>query len=200
MQRRIAPRFQVADFKVLLGASGSFCPTQLTIPVASYFYELPGQHLTTPYVCELRLPRKGYSIPRQGTVQATLLNPLGTVVRMFVVPYDFRDMPAMSMTFIRQRILADDDTSKGAIENVEQLSNAEQMKLLRYAIHLRFQTSRSGKLTLHTDIRCLISRRTDCDTAAAYTKNLMESPSDSLKVVTIVPENPKFSLRVDKQQ
>lgn len=66
-----------------------------------------------------------------------MLNPLGTVVRMFVVPYDFRDMPAMSMTFIRQRILADDDTSKGAIENVEQLSNAEQMKLLRYAIHLR---------------------------------------------------------------
>lgn len=50
LQRRIAPKFQVADFKVLLGASGSFCPTQLTIPTASYFYELPGQHLTTPYV------------------------------------------------------------------------------------------------------------------------------------------------------
>ncbi|EAT45020.1 AAEL003688-PA, partial [Aedes aegypti] len=200
-QRRIDPKFQVADFKVLLGASGSFCPTQLTIPVASYFYELPGQHLTTPYVCELRLPRKGYSIPRQGTVQVTLLNPLGTVVRMFVVPYDFRDMPAMSMTFIRQRILAYDDTSKGTIGNatgVEQLSNAEQMKLLRYAIHLRFQTSRSGKLSLHTDIRLLISRRTDCDTAAAHAKNLLEAPNE-LKVVTIVPENPKFSLRVDKQ-
>lgn len=204
LQRRIAPKFQVADFKVLLGASGSFCPTQLTIPAASYFYELPGQHLTTPYVCELRLPRKGYSIPRQGTVQVTLLNPLGTVVRMFVVPYDFRDMPAMSMTFIRQRILAYDDSSKEMSpmatgnRTVEQLSNAEQMKLLRYAIHLRFQTSRSGKLSLHTDIRLLISRRTDCDTAAAHAKNLLEAPNE-LKVVTIVPENPKFSLRVDKQ-
>ncbi|XP_053675588.1 uncharacterized protein LOC128725843 [Anopheles nili] len=200
LQRRLAPKFQVADFKVLLGASGSFCPTQLTIPVASYFYELPGQHLTTPYVCELRLPRKGYSIPRTGTVQATLLNPLGTVVRMFVVPYDFRDMPAMSTTFIRQRVLACDDGSLKLLgKNIEQLSNAEQMKLLRYAIHLRFQTSRSGKLSLHTDIRLLISRRTDCDTAAAHAKNLLESPNE-LKVVTIVPENPKFSLRTDKQQ
>lgn len=203
LQRRIVPKFQVADFKVLLGASGSFCPTQLTIPVASYFFELPGQHLSTPYVCELRLPRKGYSIPRQGTVQVTLLNPLGTVVRMFVVPYDFRDMPAMSTTFIRQRILAYDDSSaKGSATpksgNVEQLSNAEQMKLLRYAIHLRFQTSRSGKLTLHTDIRLLISRRTDCDTAAAHAKNLLEAPNE-LKVVTIVPDSPKFSQRMDKQ-
>ncbi|XP_062546597.1 protein Atossa isoform X3 [Armigeres subalbatus] len=206
LQRRITPKFQVAEFKVLLGASGSFCPTQLTIPAASYFYELPGQHLTTPYVCELRLPRKGYSIPRQGTVQVTLLNPLGTVVRMFVVPYDFRDMPAVSTTFIRQRILAYEDTNKGtatpdtlgSASGVEQLSNAEQMKLLRYAIHLRFQTSRSGKLSLHTDIRLLISRRTDCDTAAAHAKNLLEAPNE-LKVVTIVPENPKFSLRVDKQ-
>ncbi|XP_050089073.1 serine-rich adhesin for platelets [Anopheles aquasalis] len=199
LQRRLAPKYQVADFKVLLGASGSFCPTQLTIPVASYFYELPGQHLTTPYVCELRLPRKGYSIPRTGTVQATLLNPLGTVVRMFVVPYDFRDMPAMSTTFIRQRILACDESSLQLLgKNIEQLSNAEQMKLLRYAIHLRFQTSRSGKLSLHTDIRLLISRRTDCDTAAAHAKNLLEAPNE-LKVVTIVPENPKFSLRIDKQ-
>ncbi|XP_053693242.1 uncharacterized protein LOC128741445 isoform X2 [Sabethes cyaneus] len=201
LQRRVAPKFQVGDFKVLLGASGSFCPTQLTIPAASYFYELPGQHLTTPYVCELRLPRKGYSVPRQGTVQVTLLNPLGTVVRMFVVPYDFRDMPAVSTTFIRQRILAYDDNSKntiGSAKNIEELSNAEQMKLLRYAIHLRFQTSRSGKLSLHTDIRLLISRRTDCDTAAAHAKNLLEAPNE-LKVVTIVPDNPRFSPRVDKQ-
>lgn len=59
LQRRIAPKFQVGDFKVLLGASGTFCPTQLTIPVASYFYELPGQHLTTPYVVRLKLSKYG---------------------------------------------------------------------------------------------------------------------------------------------
>lgn len=53
------------------------------------------------------MPRKGYSVPRCGTVQATLLNPMGTVVRMFVIPYDMRDMPALHQTFVRQRILAD---------------------------------------------------------------------------------------------
>lgn len=82
------------------------------------------------------MPRKGYSIPRKGTVQATLLNPLGMVVRMFVVSYDFRDMPALHQTFIRQRVLSSDN-SGGGEGDVTQLSTAEQMKLLRYAIHLR---------------------------------------------------------------
>lgn len=82
------------------------------------------------------MPRKGYSIPRTGTVQATLLNPHGMVVRMFVVPYDFRDMPIMSQTFIRQRVLAFDETTNPGQE-LKDLSVSEQMKLLRYAIHLR---------------------------------------------------------------
>lgn len=83
------------------------------------------------------MPRKGYSIPLTGTVQATLLNPLGLVVRMFVVPYDFRDMPIMSQTFIRQRILSCHDDRVTDVE-LNKLTPAEQMKLLRYAIHLRY--------------------------------------------------------------
>lgn len=67
--------------------------------------------------CEVRLPRKGYTIPRFGTVQATLLNPMGTVVRMFVIPYDMRDMPALHQTFIRQRILADTHISADSNTN-----------------------------------------------------------------------------------
>ena len=131
---------------------------------------------------------------------------------MFVIPYDFRDMPAMSQTFIRQRVLACDESN--SVKNLDQLSTAEQMKYLRYAIHLRFvfalnltvefrfnfklfarfQTSRSGRLCLHTDIKLLISRRPDCDTAAAHAKNSLESPND-LKTVTIIPDQPKFSDR-----
>ena len=91
-------------------------------------------------------------------MQVTLLNPLGMVVRMFVVPYDYRDMPNMSTTFIRQRILAHEDsigttvpltphptrtapsssqTQAIKIINNNKLTNAEQMKLLRYVVHLR---------------------------------------------------------------
>lgn len=68
-------------------------------------------------------------------MQATLLNPQGTVVRMFFVPYDFRDMPAMSQTFMRQRVLAIDEHISQ--KNVEQMSTSEQMKNLRYVINLR---------------------------------------------------------------
>lgn len=81
-------------------------------------------------------PRKGYVIPRTGHVQATLLNPNGMVVRMFVVAYDFRDMPAMCQTFVRQRILSFDENANPG-QSVDDLSPSEQMKLLRYAIHLR---------------------------------------------------------------
>lgn len=44
----------------------------------------------------------------------------------------------------------------------------------------------------------LISRRTDCDTAAAHAKGTLESPNE-LKVVTVVPEHPKFSPRLDNK-
>lgn len=84
------------------------------------------------------MPRKGYTIPRSGTVQVTLLNPLGTFVHMFVVPYDLREMPPMATTFIRQRSLMFDDTiSKTSGKTVNELSTEEQMRLLRYVIHLR---------------------------------------------------------------
>lgn len=60
---------------------------------------------------------------------------IGIVVRMFFIGYDLRDMPSMSQTFIRQRILASDDrTSQYDSSN---LSSSEQMKYLRYSIHLR---------------------------------------------------------------
>uniref|UniRef100_A0A1A9WQQ3 DUF4210 domain-containing protein n=1 Tax=Glossina brevipalpis TaxID=37001 RepID=A0A1A9WQQ3_9MUSC len=245
LQRRLMPKIEVVGFRLLLGASGGFCPTQLTIPAAAYFYELHGETLSTPYLCEVRLPRKGYTVPRFGTVQATLLNPMGTVVRMFVIPYDMRDMPALHQTFVRQRILADGgqmsdmcmehvqhngvvdcsnnkcnktvtinaellqqqqekQTQQPRTPNTRNESNlghfisTEHMKSLRYSIHLRFQTSRSGRLMLHTDIRLLISRRTDCDTAAAHAKGIIEGPNDFV-TDTVMPANPKYSARHDQQ-
>ncbi|XP_062127461.1 protein Atossa [Drosophila sulfurigaster albostrigata] len=226
LQKRLLPKIEVAGFRLQLGASGGFCPTQLTIPASSYFYELHGETLSTPYLCEIRLPRKGYFVPRSGTVQATLLNPMGTVVRMFVIPYDMHDMPPLHRTFIRQRILAEEllpdidaCTAAASLNPLPQRTrkererepgsptaatsttgklghfiSAEQMKRLRYSIHLRFQTSRSGRLSLHTDIRLLISRRTDCDTAAAHAKGLLEAPNE-LVTDTLMPTEPRYSAR-----
>lgn len=163
LQRRLEPKFLVPGYKVLLAASGCYCTNQITIPAYTFFYELNAETLSTPYVvsvmpgrrqplfkliisvpflfllqCEVSMPpRKGYVIPRTGQVQATLLNPNGMVVRMFVVAYDFRDMPAMSQTFVRQRILSFDENANPG-QSVDDLTASEQMKLLRYAIHLRY--------------------------------------------------------------
>lgn len=51
LHNRFQPKSTVEGFKLLLCASGSFCPTQLTIPAQTYFYEFQGiKHMSTPYV------------------------------------------------------------------------------------------------------------------------------------------------------
>jgi hypothetical protein len=77
------------------------------------------------------LGKKGYRIPQKGTIQVTLFNPLGTVVKMFVVMYDLSDMPANSQTFIRQRTLY-------MPSDLAEANNEDAQKWLRYLIHLRF--------------------------------------------------------------
>jgi hypothetical protein len=57
------------------------------------------------------------------------------VVRMFFITYDLRDMPTMSQTFIRQRMLATDEHV--IQKDIDKISCSEQMKYLRYSIHLR---------------------------------------------------------------
>ncbi|KAK0082858.1 hypothetical protein PV326_006977 [Microctonus aethiopoides] len=90
---------------------------------------------------------------------------------MFVVLYDLSDMPARSHTFLRQRTLRD--------------------KTLRYLIHLRFMSGKSGRIYLHTDIRIIICRRSDVDTASDFSSE----PPKELRSYIHGPTNPKFSPR-----
>lgn len=52
LKNRFHPQTTVDGYKALLGASGNFCPSQLTIPALTKFYEFQGKHnnITTPYV------------------------------------------------------------------------------------------------------------------------------------------------------
>ena len=77
----------------------------------------------------INLGKKGYRVPDKGTIQLTLFNPLGTVVKMFVVMYDLSDMPPNSQTFLRQRTLY--------MPSDESDSHEDAQKWLRYLIHLR---------------------------------------------------------------
>lgn len=105
---------------------------------------------------------------------------------MFVVIYDLREMPANHQTFLRQRTFS--VPVRREIKRTVNKENSHQTeeRLLRYLIHLRFQSSKSGKIYLHRDVRLLFSRKSmEVDSGAAY----------ELKSYTESPTNPQFSPR-----
>lgn len=182
---RLEPVSTVHGFTAELGASGSFVPKHLVVPVTVFFYTLgETDKVSLPYLSHINLGKKGYNVPKSGTVQVTLFNPLGTVVKMFVIMYDLQDMPPNSQTFIRQRTLYMPTNCNDA--NLEW-----GPKWLRYLIHLRFLSSKSGKIYLHSDIRMIIFRKCDMDTATAHGIEM----SYELRSFTHMPANPRYSPR-----
>ncbi|XP_058150208.1 atos homolog protein A isoform X2 [Dasypus novemcinctus] len=186
---RLDPLGIVDGFTAEVGASGVFCPTHLTLPVEVSFYSVSDDNAPSPYMGVITLEslgKRGYRVPPSGTIQVTLFNPNKTVVKMFVVIYDLRDMPANHQTFLRQRTFSVPvkQEMKRSI-NKENIRYTEE-RLLRYLIHLRFQSSKSGKIYLHRDVRLLFSRKSmEVDSGAAY----------ELKSYTESPTNPQFSPR-----
>ena len=93
------------------------------------------------------LGRKGYSVPKAGIMQVTLLNPNHTVVKMFLVTFDFSSMPAAHMTFLCYSLFSVPVGEEG---------NASPTHHLRcHLLHLRPQMSCSRSLSLQGDI-CLL--------------------------------------------
>ncbi|XP_028157008.1 protein FAM214A isoform X1 [Ostrinia furnacalis] len=158
LKGRLEPVATVAGFTAELGASGAFCPPHRRLPVTVFFYAPGGTN--APYMGHINLGPHGYRVARSGTIQVSLFNPHGTLVKMFVVLYDLTAMPPAARTFLRQRTLY---MPAGADPPARYAH-----KWLRYLIHLRFMTSKSGKLYLHTDIRIIVSRKADLDTATAH--------------------------------
>jgi hypothetical protein len=160
------------------------------------------------------LGKRGYKVPNKGTIQVTLFNPNNTVVKMFVVMYDLSDMPPNHRTFLRQRTMyvplvsnssssasssskatsptssrvnskRSDSSKDSSFELDDENDTAELKSYLRYLIHLRFNTSKSGKMYLHTNIK-LIFARNKCEIdprLACY----------EYKTFTEAPKNPRYS-------
>ncbi|KAJ7311409.1 hypothetical protein JRQ81_007042 [Phrynocephalus forsythii] len=186
---RLDPLGIVDGFTAEMGASGVFCPTHMTLPVEVSFYSVSDDNAPSPYMGVIALEslgKRGYRVPPSGTIQVTLFNPNKTVVKMFVVIYDLRAMPANHQTFLRQRTFSV-PVRRETKRNVQK-GNTQHMeeRLLRYLIHLRFQSSKSGKIYLYRDVRLLFSRKSmEVDSGAAY----------ELKSYTESPTNPQFSPR-----
>lgn len=202
LKGRFTPSGWIEGFTAELGASGSYCPEHVTLPVQVTYYDISEHSAPTPFLGVVSLEplgKKGYSVPKAGTIQVTLFNPNKTVVKMFLVTYNFSDMPVNHMTFLRHRIFllpveeareeATEEAREEATESngVSSSKVSDRKKILCYLMHLRFQSSKSGKLYLHNDIRLLFSRKSiEVDSGIPY----------ELKSFTEVPRNPTYSSRL----
>ncbi|XP_015231058.1 PREDICTED: protein FAM214B [Cyprinodon variegatus] len=192
LKGRFSPSGQIEGFTAEIGASGSYCPQHVTLPVQVTYYDISEHSAPSPFLGVISLEplgKKGYSIPKAGTIQVTLFNPNKTVVKMFLVTYNFEDMPVNHMTFLRHRIFLVPVEEDGEGKDKVSLGGGvlDRRRILCYLIHLRFQSSKSGKIYLHNDIRLLFSRKSiEVDTGIPY----------ELKSFTEVPRNPKYSPRM----
>ncbi|XP_061874379.1 atos homolog protein B [Colius striatus] len=191
LKGRFAPSGRIEGFTAEIGASGSYCPQHATLPVNVTYFDISEHSVPSPFlgVIDLEaLGKKGYSVPKAGTIQVTLFNPNKTVVKMFLVTYDFQDMPANHMTFLRHRIfLVPVGEEEGATVAASGPPGTDApRRVLCYLMHLRFQSSKSGKIYLHDDIRLLFSRKSiEVDSGIPY----------ELKSFTEMPRNPCYSPR-----
>ncbi|NXL89190.1 F214B protein, partial [Alectura lathami] len=189
LKGRFAPSGRIEGFTAEIGASGSYCPQHVTLPVDVTYFDISEHSAPSPFlgVIDLEaLGKKGYSVPKAGTIQVTLFNPNKTVVKMFLVTYDFQDMPANHMTFLRHRIfLVPVEEEEGAtMAPSEPSGTGPPRKVLCYLMHLRFHSSKSGKIYLHDNIRLLFSRKSnEIDSGIPY----------ELKSFTEMPRNPRYS-------
>ncbi|KAI9349297.1 hypothetical protein DFJ73DRAFT_625571, partial [Zopfochytrium polystomum] len=74
------------------------------LKAATSHSEDEGEDVDTP---EVKFRKKwvgGYRIPTKGQLQIIIKNPSRTAVKVFLIPYDFRDMPAGTKTFLRQKV------------------------------------------------------------------------------------------------
>ncbi|KAG0347125.1 hypothetical protein BG004_008460 [Podila humilis] len=96
----------------------------------------------------------GMRIPLRGQVQVVIKNPNKTAVKVFLVPYDFTDMPPGTKTFLRQKHYS---TSPGIGSSSG--TQAGGGGTLRYAIHLQFCCPAAGYVFLYRSIRVVFANR-----------------------------------------
>ena len=167
------------------------CPTHVTIPFPAYFYSVGDYDSPSPYVGQIDLetlaekPKKfpygGYRIPQQGQLQIVIKNPNKTAVKLFLVPYNLRDMEVGTKTFVRQKSYAAGDALLDEV-----LPAQEQPKIrhreresLRYLIHLHICCPSRGRYYLYRNIRVVFANRVPDGKEKLRNEVLLPSPKYS---------------------
>ena len=96
-------------------------------------------------------------------------NPKSNAIKVFLVPYDFREMPNNSKTFLRQKSYCIPKNPK----------TPSQEDRLRFAIHLNFYMNSKKHLLLMSAIRVVFSPRP------------IET-DETLKIVYQGPDSPQY--------
>jgi len=168
------------------------CPTHVTIPFPAYFYSVGDYDSPSPYVGQIDLetlaeksnkkfPYGGYRIPQQGQLQIVIKNPNKTAVKLFLVPYNLRDMEVGTKTFVRQKSYAAGDALLDEV-----LPAQEQPKIrhreresLRYLIHLHICCPSRGRYYLYRNIRVVFANRVPDGKEKLRNEVLLPSPKYS---------------------
>ncbi|KAI9783769.1 MAG: hypothetical protein M1839_003105 [Geoglossum umbratile] len=120
--------------------------------------------------CSPKAPPGGsYRIPQKGQLQIVIKNPNKTAVKLFLVPYDLKDMEPGMKTFIRQRSYSTGPIIETPIAGSPSLSpgipqrssplNAKDRPTLRYLIHLNICCPSRGRYYLYKSIRVVFANR-----------------------------------------
>lgn len=175
LNQRLQPIRTVDGYRIKLKASGVFETKQLESRLEVSFFSAGVDSF--PYLCQAKLDRRGYRIPKRGTLQVALLNPLGTIVKLFLLHYDLSDMPANSHTFLRQKTVL------------------MPSKRVQYLIQFNIVSSKSARIYLNKDLKIFISRKSNLETAS----QLMSTNDNNQQLVEKsydeMPADPKYYAR-----
>eukprot|EP01135_Chromosphaera_perkinsii_P010032 Nk52_evm67s1992 gene=Nk52_evmTU67s1992 len=138
----------VEGFSMRIGSLGNKKTSpHIQIPFTAKFYEFQASDAPVPYCGEVNIndadqSNKGlYRVPLKGHVQIVVANPHKTAVKVYLVKYDYREMPENTKTILRQKTIA--------VRN----------NTLIYACQLKFWCSPKGKLYIYDNVRAVFSHR-----------------------------------------
>ncbi|EGF80175.1 hypothetical protein BATDEDRAFT_88597 [Batrachochytrium dendrobatidis JAM81] len=211
--------------------------TQSDVPHETIWPTLPGPGLissgdspvsisnaSTVQLSRTKQPdHSGYRLPFKGQLQVVIKNPSRTAVKVFLVPYDLRDMPAGSKTFMRQKSYAllparspfkNTGAGKEGREvpafNSSQSSNAEfpsfeatakpcQQQSTRQSSRANIHTPTSDRLryAMHLQFVCTEKRRLYlCKSIRVVFSHRAPDSDECLRSVCEGPSKPKY-MRLD---